>query len=75
MGQYFIPILGMLLGNAISGVSVGLSALLEELTTGAHYLSYLPCLCVPGRAAWPSGCALEQSFTDREAVKITRVFT
>ncbi len=29
--QYFIPILGMLLGNAISGVSVGLSTLLEEL--------------------------------------------
>ena len=32
--QYFIPILGMLLGNAISGVSVGLSSLLEELSTG-----------------------------------------
>ena len=32
--QYFIPILGMLLGNAISGVSVGLSTLLEELATG-----------------------------------------
>lgn len=32
--QYFIPILGMLLGNAISGVSVGLTTLLEELATG-----------------------------------------
>ncbi len=34
--QYFIPILGMLLGNAISGVSVGLSTLLEELASGAR---------------------------------------
>jgi putative ABC transport system permease protein len=33
--QYFIPILGMLLGNAISGVSVGLSTLLEEFASGA----------------------------------------
>lgn len=32
--QYFIPTLGMLLGNCISGVSVGLSAVMEELTTG-----------------------------------------
>ena len=36
--QYFIPILGMLLGNGISGVSVGLTALLEEFTVGAHSL-------------------------------------
>ena len=33
--QYFIPMLGMLLGNCISSISVGLSALLEEYTTGA----------------------------------------
>lgn len=32
--QYFIPTLGMLLGNCISGVSVGLSSIMEELTTG-----------------------------------------
>lgn len=32
--QYFIPTLGMLLGNCISGVSVGLSSVMEELTTG-----------------------------------------
>jgi len=32
--QYFIPMLGMLLGNCISGISVGLSALLEDYTTG-----------------------------------------
>lgn len=32
--QYFIPILGMLLGNAISGVSVGLSTVLGEFASG-----------------------------------------
>lgn len=32
--QYLIPVLGMVLGNTISGVSVGLSAVMEELTTG-----------------------------------------
>ena len=32
--QYFIPMLGMILGNCISGISVGLSTLLEELTSG-----------------------------------------
>ena len=32
--QYFIPILGMLLGNAISGISVGLTTLLEEFASG-----------------------------------------
>lgn len=35
--QYFIPTLGMLLGNCISGVSVGLSAVMEELTTGQDF--------------------------------------
>ena len=34
--QYFIPMLGMLLGNCISGISVGLTTLLEELTSGAQ---------------------------------------
>ncbi len=32
--QYLIPMLGMILGNTISGISVGLSTVLEELTTG-----------------------------------------
>lgn len=32
--QYFIPILGMLLGNAVSGASVGLTTLLEEFASG-----------------------------------------
>lgn len=32
--QYFIPILGMLLGNAISGVSVGMTTLLDQITSG-----------------------------------------
>ena len=34
--QYFIPVLGMLLGNAISGISVGLTTVLEELSTGGR---------------------------------------
>jgi hypothetical protein len=32
--QYLIPVLGMVLGNTISGISVGLAAVMEELTTG-----------------------------------------
>ena len=40
--QYFIPTLGMLLGNCISGVSVGLSAVMEELTTGGCFSNILP---------------------------------
>ena len=32
--QYLIPMLGMMLGNACSGVAVGLSAVLDELSTG-----------------------------------------
>lgn len=39
--QYFIPILGMMLGNSISGVSVGLSALLEDFNVGASVPSTL----------------------------------
>ena len=31
--QYVIPMLGMLLGNCTSGVSLGLTTILEELTT------------------------------------------
>ncbi len=38
--QYFIPTLGMILGNCISGVSVGLSSVMEELTTGGSASSY-----------------------------------
>lgn len=41
--QYFIPVLGMLLGNAISGISVGLTTVLEELSTGGR----------PGKAPLP----------------------
>jgi hypothetical protein len=50
--QYFIPILGMMLGNAISGVSVGLSAMLEEFTVGASDATLndhaLQTACCPG---------------------------
>jgi putative ABC transport system permease protein len=40
--QYFITILGMVLGNCISSISVGLSALLDDLTTGATSHSAWP---------------------------------
>jgi putative ABC transport system permease protein len=33
--QYLIPMLGIIAGHAISGIAVGLSALLEEFTSGA----------------------------------------
>jgi len=55
--QYFIPILGMLLGNAISGVSVGLSTVVDEFASGADssYFSRHPpiltCQCIL-RIAW-----------------------
>ena len=42
--QYFIPTLGMLLGNCIGGVSVGLSAVMEELTTGLQ-CDKVRCVC------------------------------
>lgn len=32
--QYLIPLLGMLLGNTISGISIGLAAVIEELSSG-----------------------------------------
>lgn len=32
--QYLIPMLGMLLGNACSGIAVGLSTVLDELSAG-----------------------------------------
>ncbi|KAF6251822.1 hypothetical protein COO60DRAFT_581040 [Scenedesmus sp. NREL 46B-D3] len=39
--QYLIPVLGMVLGNTISGISVGLAAVMEELTTGADHIERL----------------------------------
>lgn len=39
--QYLIPVLGMVLGNTISGISVGLAAVMEELTTGADRIERL----------------------------------
>ena len=43
--QYFIPILGMLLGNAISGISVGLSTVLEEFVSGRKVI-LIPNYCI-----------------------------
>lgn len=50
--QYFIPMLGMLLGNCVSGMSVGLSALLEDLVTGKDKLELLLTL---GATRWEAG--------------------
>lgn len=47
--QYFIPILGMLLGNAISGISVGLSTLLDQISSETERLELLLCI---GASRW-----------------------
>ncbi|KAK9818197.1 hypothetical protein WJX72_008661 [[Myrmecia] bisecta] len=39
--QYFIPTLGMLLGNTITGISVGLTTVLDELTAGKDQVELL----------------------------------
>ncbi|MEW5314616.1 MAG: hypothetical protein WDW38_006095 [Sanguina aurantia] len=39
--HYVIPLLGMLLGNSIGGLSVGLAAILEELHSGREQLEML----------------------------------
>jgi putative ABC transport system permease protein len=39
--QYLIPMLGMLLGNACSGVAVGLSTVLDELSSGRDKVEML----------------------------------
>lgn len=42
--RYFIPLLGMLLGSSVSGVSVGLATILEELSTGRDRVEILLAL-------------------------------
>lgn len=42
--QYLIPMLGMLLGNACSGVAVGLSTILDEFSTGRDRIEQLLAL-------------------------------
>lgn len=42
--QYLIPMLGMILGNACSGVAVGLSSVLEELSSGKDKVEQLLAL-------------------------------
>ena len=44
-----IPTLGLMLGNAVSGVAVGLGALLEELATGGDRVEAMLCL---GATRW-----------------------
>lgn len=50
--QYLIPLLGMLLGNCISGMSVGLSALVNDLLQEKDKLELLLCL---GATRWEAG--------------------
>ena len=47
--QYSIPTLGLMLGNAISGVAVGLGALLEDLAANGDRVELLLCL---GASRW-----------------------
>jgi hypothetical protein len=39
--QYMIPILGMVLGNSCSGISVGLTSILNEFVTGRDHIELL----------------------------------
>lgn len=55
--QYLIPMLGMLLGNACSGVAVGLSTVLDELSSGAPVC----CVSVTSRHVTPVHYAEELS--------------
>lgn len=47
--QYLIPVLGLIMGHAISGIAVGLSALLEELNSGGSLSCEVPCFIFPAR--------------------------
>ncbi|GBF92795.1 ABC transporter permease [Raphidocelis subcapitata] len=47
--QYLIPILGMVLGNTITGISVGLSTIIDELSSGADRVERLLAL---GATRW-----------------------
>ncbi|KAK9833908.1 hypothetical protein WJX74_009557 [Apatococcus lobatus] len=55
--QYFIPVLGMLLGSAISGISIGLSTILEELSSDKDRLELLLSL---GASRWEATQSLIQ---------------
>lgn len=49
--QFFVPTLGVMLGNAVSGVAVGLGALLEDLATGGDRIELLLALGASRREA------------------------
>jgi putative ABC transport system permease protein len=49
--QFFVPTLGVMLGNAVSGVAVGLGALLEDLATGGDRVELLLALGASRREA------------------------
>lgn len=52
--QYMIPMLGMLLGNACSGVAVGLSSILDEFSNGRDRIEQLLAL---GATRWEAARA------------------
>ena len=69
--QYFIPVLGMLLGNAISGISVGLSTLLEELSSGVRFKEGMHGNYSSLVASWAKWM-MTYHFAQRGAVCLTR---
>lgn len=52
--QYLIPILGMVLGNTITGISVGLGTIVDELSSGADRVERLLAL---GATRWEAARA------------------
>ena len=49
--QFLVPTLGVMLGNAVSGVAVGLGALLEDLATGGDRIEMMLALGASRREA------------------------
>ena len=58
--QYFIPIMGMLLGNTISGISIGLATILEEVSTGVISGGLSRVVCFPDNARFSDDVFPEQ---------------
>ncbi len=66
--QYAIPLLGMMLGNSLNGVSLGLERLGEELATGRERVDGLLAL---GATRWESAAEPLRSATRTGLVPIT----
>lgn len=66
--QYIIPMMGMLLGNACSGIAVGLSTVLDDLSTGGWVgttaaLRGSSCIKVPADARLGCCCQAQSTCT------------